>query len=329
MLTIINAITTIFIVAALGAFVKYFKMLPENAGAAIGAYVMRLALPCLFIHVLANASLEQLSAYTYWIALITPPLFIYLIGYFFDLFYFKRGKGVAIITALSCTCSNAAFLGLPFLYNLFPNNPEALLIGGISCLSPSLMLAFGQTHLQFVHLKESESGHKFDLYYFWTLFNNLILKNPLLMGIIIGLLLSSTGIGIWQPLDNALSLLGSSSAPCALVVLGLDFKNNFQRATHSTTVSLKGMTIHQSYIAIMKLIIHPLLVWGMMILLDVNELWAAVSVITSSSATGIGLYVVAENYGYMPEQCALSVAITNSICLITMGTFSYMFIGLM
>ena len=51
-----------------------------------------------------------------------------------------------------------------------------------------------------------------------------------------------------------------------------------------------------------------------------------VSVVILATGVGIGPYIVAEQYHAIPEQCALSIVLTNTLSLATVAGFAYVLI---
>lgn len=51
-----------------------------------------------------------------------------------------------------------------------------------------------------------------------------MLGNPILLATLAGASLSLSGLGLWQPLDRTISLVGYTAAPCMLLALGLDLR---------------------------------------------------------------------------------------------------------
>ena len=78
------AVLPVFLLIAVGAAVHMTDVLPENTGAAMGLYVLKLALPVLMLHILSGASRLDLAHGGFWLGVIGAQMLCYLLGYAVD-----------------------------------------------------------------------------------------------------------------------------------------------------------------------------------------------------------------------------------------------------
>ena len=107
-----------------------------------------------------------------------------------------------------------------------------------------------------------------------------------------------------------------------VLALGLDMRRQLRLGFADKN---GGTLKRQGGIALVKLVLHPLLTWGLLALCGVSGVWLAVCVIMSGTATAIGCWVVADIYKTVPEESALSVVLTNVFSLLTLPAFAYAF----
>ena len=100
------AVLPVFLLIAVGAAVHMTDVLPENTGAAMGLYVLKLALPVLMLHILAGASRLDLAHGGFWLGVIGAQMLCYLLGYAVDRLFSRRGTGPAIISGLALAAVN-------------------------------------------------------------------------------------------------------------------------------------------------------------------------------------------------------------------------------
>ena len=318
MLEVLYAILPVFLIIACGMIVERWAFLPSTTAAALSIYVLRLALPVLLMQILAGANKADLARGGFWFALLTAQLVVYGLGYVGDLLFARRGQGPAVVTGVSCSCCNAAFLGLPIVANLLPGNQEALLIAGIATITPSVIMTIAQSHLEILEQQAKPDTNRS----LWLVLGRAILLNPLLIGLVVGVGLCVSGIGLWPPIDRAARLIGVTSAPCVLLALGLDMRNKLRVAFRSPG---KHKFARQVGVNLVKLVVHPLLAWALLAACGLGGMWLAVGVIMAGTASAVGAYVVAEVYHTIPEESALSVVLTNGLSLFTMSAFAYTF----
>lgn len=143
MLEALFAVVPIFLIIGMGVLLRARDVLPESAGPVLGVYVLKLALPLLILHILAGAHPGDLAHGGFWAGVIGSQLIVYALGYWGDRLFCRRGAGPAVISALSCSACNTAFVGLPIVTNLLPGNQEALLIAGLATLTTNIVMIMG------------------------------------------------------------------------------------------------------------------------------------------------------------------------------------------
>lgn len=315
MLTAFFAVFPVFLIIGFGVFLRARDILPDQTGSILGLYVLKLALPLLLLHVMAQADRNTLNHAGFWAGAIGAPVACYLLGYVTDRLLCRRGTGPAVTSALGCSASNTAFVGLPIVESLLPGNTEALVVAGLMTLTPNVVMIMGQVRFDLLS-KSGEAGRDGKRSgRICFLLRTLILGNPILMSTVLGLLLALSGVGLWQPLDRAFSLVGFTAAPCMLVALGLDLGEKLRLALGRG----RGHTLlWQTWIVSCKLLLCPLICWGIMSALSVEPLWLGVAVLTSGTGTALMATVLAQVYAAVPEESALTAVLSNGISMLTL-----------
>ncbi|HCR14481.1 MAG TPA: AEC family transporter [Solidesulfovibrio sp.] len=313
MLLSLLLILPVFLVIALGVVLDIFSVLPKQTGSIIGAYVLYAALPILMVHILAGSALEDILHGGFWAAILLAQVAIYAVGYCGELLLGKRGHGKAAIIALSGSCCNVAFLGLPVVMNLLPGNKEALVAAGLAVITPNVVSIPCQVQLEYLKLSGKASKGAF------SRLARAVLLNPLMLGTFAGFALCVTGLGLWGPLDKAAAMVGNTTAPCMLLALGLDLRDRLRVAFSGDK---RFGYFRLAATTLLKLVVNPLLAWALLLLFGVTGTWLAVGVIMCGSATALLTYVLAEIYGQVPEEAAMIAVTTNVLNLATLTVLS-------
>ena len=315
------AVMPVFLIIGAGVFLRSRDILPESAGPVLGIYVLKLALPLLILHLLAGASLADLGHGAFWAGILGSQLVAYSLGYAGDRLFCRRGVGPAVIAGLSCSACNAAFVGLPIVSNLFPGNDSAMLIAGLCTLTPNVVMIIAQSRLDALAGSLAWEGGN-PLKFVGKLLRVFILGNPILLSTLAGIALSASGLGLWAPIDRAVSLVGYTAAPCMLLALGLDLRQKLMVATRMA----HGHAIaRHAWFILCKLVLHPLLCWAMLAALGVSGLWLVISVNISATATALVVTVIAEVYSAVPEEAALTAVVANGLSIVTLTGFVWGF----
>ena len=318
MVEVFFAILPVFLVILVGMVADRLEMFPARTGTLLSQFVLRLALPILLFWVVAIADPGDLLRGGFWFGLIASQLAIYALGYGVERLA-GRAPQPSVTTAMSCSCGIVAFIGIPIIQFLYPGNSEALLVVGFVAIMPSLSMALWQAQYALLDaVGQGGSGNARQL--LWVLVRSLAL-NPMVIGVVCGALVSASGLTLWRPLDRAAALIGSVSGPCILLALGLDMRGKFRIGMRARG---RSMAVRQTGIGVAKLLLHPLLAWGLMAACGVEGLWLSVAVIATATGTAVGPYIVAEIFGGGSEESALSVVLNNGVSLFTLSCFAYL-----
>lgn len=313
-----TAVLPVFLVIAVGIFLRAKEYLPSNTGAILGIIVLRVALPALLLHLLANAKASDLSNAGLWTTAFVVQFITCILAIIADLIFFRRGIQAALISSLCSSTSNAAFVGLPIILNIYPDNPTAPAIAGLVILSSNICFLFVQGYFDSSKKNEQKAQSKF-IQFFKTI-KLIILANPVMLAMIIGVILSLSGIGLWQPLDRVASLIGVIAAPAMLLAVGFDLQEKL-----SILQKKKSTFIFAGYLTILRLGLAPLIAWGLMSYLDFEAIWIVIFVIIYGTGSALVSSVVATVYKVIPEDATFCVLLTNGLSMFSLTVIIWLF----
>ncbi len=317
MIDILHAILPIFLTMGIGFFAERLGFLPASAAPALNAYAIRLAWPVMTVYILANAAPADLFQGRLWLGFLAGHFFIYAVSYFADKGLMRRGRGPAVITAVSASSSMSAFVSLPIIFNLLPGNKEALVTAALLAISPSFTMAAALVQLDLQRRSEgaasSDKGNgsgKDDKSNKGgtSALLRLILLNPLILGLIVGAVLCLCGIRLWAPLNSAAALVSASAAPCALISIGLSFRGQVLLASQHINRRTLG---YQAALTTAKLLLLPLCTWAFLALLGVSGVPLFSAVMLTSSGVAAGAFVIADAYNYNSQDSAVALVVSN------------------
>lgn len=241
MLPILTITAPIYLLIGVGWLAVRTGMLPPEALRLLGLYVSRLALPAVLFRSLSSQPLARMLDGRY--------LLIYGAGSVGALLLVRalarragRDPSLAALEGLGSACSNSAFVGLPIVAPLVgPVAGTALALCMV--IENALVIPLG------IALAERTSGSRA-----WSarLRDRLlgIARNPLFIGIALGMAGAAVELRLPGPLDRAIALLGAAAPATSLLVIG---------------GSLVGLRLTSSRadlgaVAVGKLVLHPALV---------------------------------------------------------------------
>ena len=134
-----------------------------------------------------------------------------------------------------------------------------------------------------------------------------VLATPLIAAILAGTLIGLVGLDLPASADRALDAIGSLAGPGALLVLGMGLA---QHGVH-------GHWHESLVICTLKLILLPLIVWGLAALLGLPALETSAIVLLSSMAVGANVYLMAAQYETMQAVVANSLVLSTALSALT------------
>ena len=130
-----------------------------------------------------------------------------------------------------------------------------------------------------------------------------VLKNPIVLGILLGGAFGLTGLKLPHFVDGTLAYISQATTPIALVVVGMGL------AQHRFSAALpKGLGI-----AALKLVAQPAIVYGLCLAIGLSKEVTQAAVLTAALPVAINIYMMAVDF--RSEEAAASNAIFVSTIL--------------
>ncbi|RKG30560.1 AEC family transporter [Acinetobacter tianfuensis] len=210
---VFDVIFPILFLLALGYISVRSKGLNPEHIAALGNFVIKAALPVLIFISLAAKNVQDIWLPQYFIVYAGVAFLLYGAAFLICLKYFQQPFSHAAVLALGASMSNTGMLGTAILTMLMGQQAltyiaPVLIIESVLMVPLVLALvAMGQQQgVQSVKVLQQ------------TLL--ILLKNPLFIAVVLGLLCAVWGIAVPKFMQQSLSLLGQTASPLALFVIG-------------------------------------------------------------------------------------------------------------
>jgi malonate transporter len=194
-------------------------------------------------------------------------------------FALKRAVPEALISSMSASLANSANLGIPI---------AVFVLGDASYVAPLLIfqLAFF-TPLFLMALDATTSSHRTTPLRFVL----MILKNPMIVGTGLGLVVAGTGWQVPPLIMEPIHLIGGAAIPAMLIAFGMSLNNSapLQAAT--------GRRLDTLLASFFKLIVHPLVAYLFArFVLGMQEQALFAAVVTAALPTAQNVFVAASRY---------------------------------
>ena len=259
----------------------------------LSAYVYYFALPALFIVDMAE-TIFVAETLTFIFAGIIP---IFVVVAIFFLFYtvFRFSRNTFYLLTLSTIFGNTAFFGIPFVTFAFPLEQTERLATlaaatiGIAAIAVSIAL------LEFYRLGESPNREGLKQV------AKGLAKNPLIISIVVGILISVVGVEIPSPVSTFLHMAGGTTSAVAVFMLGA-FLYGKKYANLTTAFGL----------SLLRIVFLPALALASLALFRLPSMDQSVLVLMHAMPVAVSLSVLSERYDFNRETVA-SLTLISSV----------------
>lgn len=278
MIGVLSGFFVVWAIILVGMFVGRRNILGENARSVLSSLTFFVASPALLFETLSKAKLHDVFAAPLLVtavgATITGLLFFLIAK-----FWLKRSLPESLMSSMSSSLANSANLGIPI---------AVFVLGDASYVAPLLIfqLAFF-TPLYLMALDASTSTHRTTPLRFLL----MIVKNPMIVGSALGLIVASTGFQVPTLILEPIHLIGGAAIPAMLMAFGMSL--NGSRPLQKS----EGRRLDTLLASGFKLIVHPLIAYlfaRFALNMDGHALFAVV--VTSALPTAQNVFVAANRY---------------------------------
>lgn len=271
-----------------------------EATAYLTKFVFYFALSAMLFRFSANLSIGGILDWPFVFAYLWGTLFVYLIATGVALLR-KRGIEEAAVEAQCAVIGNVGFLGIPMLVLLLGEQA----IGPVMLVLAVDLIVFGS--LIVILITGSRDG-RMSLGVLRTVGLGL-LKNPMIVSISLGLIVSGLGLPIPKPANEFLSILGAAATPGALFAIGASLASK-----SAEKVAVAG------WLSFSKLILHPAAVaFAALFMFPVAPYAAGVMIAAAALPVAGNVYILAQHYGVAPARVSASILISTALSVFTVS----------
>ena len=293
-----------FAVIACGFFATRRNILNAQGRAGLNLFVYYFALPVLIFSLMANADLRGEFQWAFVAAYGSVSLLLFAIGLIIAQLFFRLDYSLRVIFASACIYGNTGYFGLPFVIIAFGQEASVPMV---VCTTFDLAVMLPLASVLMEKAKASSDASLGEVYRKTA---RSIVQNPILVAVTLGVLFSISGLQLPEVADRFIVLLGSAAAPCALFALGSSMVE--ERAGF-----LQGEIL---VISLLKLVIHPLLIWVAMVhLFTVDVTWAHSGILAAAMPVAVTVYVLSQQHNVYVGRTSASILISTIISVTTLS----------
>ncbi len=289
-----------FMLIALGYGSGRTGFFSPEATAYLTKFVFYFALSAMLFRFSANLSLADILDWQFVLAYLSATALVYV---FATVVALRRGVPVteAAVEAQCAVIGNVGFLGIPMLVLLLGEGA----VGPVMMVLAVDLIVFGS--LIVILITGSRDG-RMSPKILWTVAVGLA-KNPMIVSITLGLVVSAYAVPVPRPVNEFLTLLGAAATPGALFAIGASLASK-----SAERVAVAG------WLSFNKLVLHPAAVAvAALLLFDVDPYAAGVMIAAASLPVAGNVYIIAQHYGVAPTRVSASILISTAVSVVTVS----------
>jgi hypothetical protein len=308
---IADLILPVFAVILTGGIVGYTGYLPRALSEALIRFSYNIAMPALLIVTIAQEPSHSLFRWRFLVAFGGGSLLCFILV--FGVMSVRTSRSLASRTmhGMAASMTNTGFVALPVLEAIY--GPRAVLPAAIATVFVAVvmfplavvLLEFGQ--------RDADGSRTPPM----VTVRHVVL-NPLVISTLIGIFLSALGLRMPGPVTAYLGIMADALTPCALFAIGLGLSIDGVRANIGRA----------SLLSLVKLVIMPLVVYGLSVYLELDPLYTIAAIICAAVPTAKTVYILAGEYRCEEMMVASTVSLTTLASVVSLVVWLYALSGL-
>lgn len=308
---IVHALAPIFVIMLLGFWAGKAGMVDNKNVSLLNIFVMDFALPAALFSATVQTPWPGIVAQWPLIVVITGAMWItYAAIYFLATKVFKKSPQDAAVLTLTVALPNYAALGLPILGSVLGENAATSLSVAVSIACGSVLL----TPLCLLILEREKAraagedhGSTFAMLpvLMWR-----SVKKPIVLGPLVGVVLSAIGIKMPDLVLSAIKPLGLAATAAALFLTGVILSARKLKLNAVVGVG-----------TVAKLLIQPFIAWGIVIALGLSGPVAITAILMIALSAGFFGVVFGNRFGVQSPDAEAVLLLSSVLCILSLPLF--------
>ena len=297
-------VAPVFALIAAGYASVLFRFVSEGAHKGISEFAFSIAIPALLFRTIVVSEFPDVSPWRMWGAYYGALAFTWIAALVISRLMRERreDREDGVVFAIGSVYGNIVMLGIPLVISALGNEGAGPMSLILSVNTPLLWLC-GILQMEFVSRKANSSL----LAVLRPVLTDLA-RNPLMIGIIFGVVWRFTGLGLNPVVDKTLELLAQAGSPAALIALGI---NLFR-------FEVKGEMGSVVVMCSLKLLAMPAVAYLLARLLGLPPVASGVIVLFAAMPTGANAYIFAVQYQRLVNPVSGAVALGTLLAALTL-----------
>lgn len=309
----VETILFIFSLIVIGYGAAAFGLLKAQTGEGLSNFVVSVALPLLLFRTLLAADFGEGLPWGLWSAYFVGVAVTWTLGHITIRRAFGRDARAGVVAGVTASFANLVLLGLPLIAGIY--GPEGLLLLSlIISIHLVVLMAVSMLLFEWALHRDGVAVASPGVVGFIKTFVRQLLSNPLIVGILAGLIGQLVGLELPNIATRLVDSMADIAAPLALFAMGMSLRN----------FGLAGHLVPAAALTLLKLMLMPAVVLVAALLLDLPPLTAQVAVVGAAMPAGVNAWLIANKFN--TGQRLASTAMTMSTPLAVFSTLFWVWV---
>ncbi|GAA6200783.1 AEC family transporter [Aquicoccus sp. SU-CL01552] len=301
----------IYAAVAIGYAVVRLGWFKPQDMAVLGKYVLNVALPALLFNAVAGRDLGEVLHPGYLLVMATGGLATIAAAWLW-FSVTAPDKPRRALAVMGASCPNSGFVGYPVLLLVLPDLAGVIL--ALNFLVENILII--PLGLVLMDLAAGRGGGSPLRLVGRALLD--LLKRPMVIGLLLGLAASASGLTLPAPMDRLMGMLAASAAALSLIVIGGSLVG----------LPMKGNKLLAGQIAAAKLLLHPAMIALAALALPLLGLAALsdemrIAAILSAAMPMFGIYTVLAQERGLGGAASIAMLVATSGAFVTLSALLF------
>ncbi|HEV7255525.1 MAG TPA: AEC family transporter [Mesorhizobium sp.] len=314
MLPLFDTVAFVFALIALGWATGATRYLPEATGEGLAGFAVGVALPLLLFRTMAQADFSGAAPWALWAAYFSAVAAAWTMGHLLTTRLFGGASQMGVVGGVSSAFSNLLLIGIPLVQGVFGQAGFEALSLILAVHLPVMLLA----SVLLFQLFGPRGDGSIRLGAAVRQFLSKVFANPLIIGILLGLLWRAGGLDMPGLMRRLVEALSGVASPLALFAVGLNLSR----------FGLSGQLGPAVALSALKLFVMPaaalLAAWA----LGLPPLAAKVAVLAAALPAGVNTYLIATQFGTGQGIASNVMTVATASAILTISLWLWVLQGL-
>ena len=305
-MAVADLVLPVFAIIVTGWLAGWLGYISRSLADGLVHFAYNVAMPALLFVTIAQEPARNLLEWRFLLAFGGGSILCFALVFLTVRVGWGRDHASSTIYGMAAAMTNTGFVALPILHSIYgqpavlPAAIATVFVAGVMFPATVILL---ESERHGAHAGATGS----------VMLMKQILLNPMVLSTLIGLAWTITDLPMPAPLAAYMNILAAALTPCALFAIGLGLSVEAIRSNFMASIAL----------AVVKLVIMPLIVYGFCVASGLNPLYTIAAVICAAVPTAKTVYILAGEYKVEEPLVAATVSITTLVSVATLMGWLY------